>query len=127
MAGKAVVKIYATVSDLGAGAEIGRRFEDAVAPDDYRKIYSVVSTTESNLSSMCNVPSAEVVGLFIEAAGTGGFYFNTISINISTAGTYLGNGESQFLHFSPGNSCVLAYKGDNAASVITGLLYAAVT
>jgi len=105
---------------------LSKLFTDGSTPDDYRIIETVLSTTEINLSVIVNIPSAEVLGLAM-IARDGGVYVNTISTAISTAGTFVEEDQAQMMTFSPGNSCVIALKGDDADTAMTGLVWSSIT
>lgn len=127
MAAEATIRILMECDGLGNGVDkFPEKFTDGTTPDDYRKVHSVLSSTAILLSTIINVPCAEVLGVGIRARD-GDIYINTISTNISTAGTYVPDGQSEFLTFSPGNSCVVALKGSDADTAVTMLFYSALT
>lgn len=127
MAAEAKVKVLVEVGGLGAVVHgLPTSFTDTNTPDDARTVETVLSTTAILLSTIINVPCAEVCGLNI-VARAGNVYVNTISTNISTAGTYIPDGQAEFLTFEPGNSCVVTLKGGDADTAVTMLFYSALT
>jgi len=128
MAAEANIRLTLECVGLGGGSVAlpPLKFTDTNTPDDSRRIDTVISTTENLLSLVVDIPSAEILGIGVEARD-GNVYFNTISSNISTAGTFIPSGQGEFMSFAPGNSCVIAFKGDDADTAITAVIYSALT
>ena len=127
MAAEATVRLVLECTGLGAGVrEVIKKFTDTNTPEDVRTIETVISTTANLLSSIVNIPSAEVCGMAL-IARDGDVHVNTISTNISTAGQLIPDGQGVFMTFSPGNSCVISWKGTDADTAVTGLVYSALT
>ena len=127
MAGTSKVTLLVECEGLGAGVvNIAEKFTDSSIPDDYRRFDTVLSTAAILLSGLVNIPSSEILGLGL-IARDGNVYMNTISTAISTAGTYIPSGQSEFVSFSQGNACVIALKGDDADTAVTGLVYSKLT
>jgi len=123
LAAEARVKIIVEADGLGPGViQFAEYFTDENTPEDYRRFDTAISSTAILLSSIVNIPSSEIFGLALRARG-GDVYLNTISTTISTAGTYIPDGQSEYLSFFQGNSCKIAMIGE-AATEITGLLFA---
>lgn len=127
MAATAKIRMVVECEGLGPGVtDLSKLFTDSNTPDKYRKHEAVISTTATLLSTLTNIPSAEVLGLGI-IARDGDVYMNTISTNISTAGGLIGDGHANLYTYSPGNSCVIALKGGDADTAITMLVWGAAT
>ena len=127
MAATAKAKITIQCEGLGPGlTELSKLFTDADTPEDFRRFDTVISTTATLLSTMLNVPSAEIMGLAM-IARDGDVYWNTISTNVSTAGGCVEDGEADLLTFVAGNSCKITVKGGDADTAVTGLFWAALT
>lgn len=127
MAAEVKARIKVECSGLGSGVlRLSDLFTDSNTPDDYRLVETVISTTANLLSAVVNVPSAEILGL-MAISRDGNVYWNNISSYISIAGTYVADGQCQMLTFSPGNSCKISFKGDDADTAITCLVWAAAT
>lgn len=127
MAAQAKARLVIECDGLGPNViTLSKLFTDSSTPDKYRKVEAVISTTETNLSAIINIPSAEVLGIGL-IARDGNVYMNTISTNISTAGTYVADGQFQMQTFSPGNSSVIALKGDDEDTAFTALVWGKLT
>ncbi len=127
MAAQSIVRVVVECGGLGPGIDaFTEKFTDTNTPDDFRKVHTVISSTALLLSSIVNVQCSEILGLGIRARA-GDVYLNTISTAISTAGSFVSDGQSEFMTFSPGNSCVIALKGTDADTAITILYYSALT
>lgn len=127
MAAEARVRLVVECDGLGnATWTLPEKFTDTNTPDDYRPIETVISTTATLLSTIANVPSSEINGLMV-VARDGNVYVNTISTNVSTAGTYIPSGQAELMTFVPGNSCKVTVKGSDADTAITGLFWATAT
>ena len=127
MAATSIVNIRLECAGLGPDiTSLGTKFTDGNTPDDYRRADTILSTTEILLSSIIGVACSELKGLGIRARG-GNVYVNTISTAVSTAGTYIPDGQIEFLSFVGGNSCVVALKGDDAAAAASILFYSNLT
>lgn len=127
MAAEARIKILVECDGLSNGVvDFPESFTDGTTPEKYVCPEQIISTTAALMSVFVNMPCTEILGLGIRARD-GNVYVNTISTNISTAGTYIPDGQAIFMTFSPGNSCVIAYKGDDADTAITVVAYGALT
>lgn len=127
MAATAVVRMTVECEGLGPGVvSFPNKFTDTNTPDDYRRFDTIISTTANLLSAVFDIPCSELKGMLIEARG-GGVYLNTISTTISTAGQFIPAGQSIFMSFAAANSCKVAWKGDAAASAVSGLFYSQIT
>jgi len=127
MAAEARVRLQVECDGLGPQVvDLSERWTDTNTPDDYRRISTVISTTETLLSAICNIPSAEIFGLGIKARGDA-VYVNTISSNISTAGQTIPENQGIYMSFDPANSCKIALKGNAADAAVDMLIAAAVT
>lgn len=123
MAAECRVKIIVEADGLGPGViPFTEYFTDENTPEDYRRFDTAISSTAILLSALVNIPSSEIFGLAIRARG-GDIYLNTISTTISTKGTYVPDGQSQYLSFFQGNGCKITMLGE-AATEVTGLLFA---
>jgi len=127
VAAEANVRLVLECTGLGAGVrEAIKKFTDTNTPDDFRTIETVISTTASLLSLVIDIPSSEICGMAL-IARDGDVHVNTISVNISTTGQLIPDGQGVFMTFSPGNSCVISWKGTDADTAITGLVYSTLT
>ena len=127
MAATSVVKIVLECEGLGPDVvNFSQKFTDGSTPVIFTKVEQVVSTTASLLSVLINMPCAEILGMGIRARA-GDVYINTISTNVSTAGTFIPDGQSEFMSFMPGNSCSIAYKGSDADTAVTLVAYGKLT
>ena len=127
MAAEANIRILMECTGLGPGVvEFPSKFTDGTTPTMVTKVEQVISTTAALLSIAVNRRCAEILGVGIRARD-GDIYVNTISTNVSTAGTYIPDGQSEFMTFSPGNSCVITYKGSDADTAMTVVAYGALT
>lgn len=123
MAAESTIRIVAECSGLGPGVvDLAKKFTDTNTPDDYRRVETMLSTTATLLSTIINVPCSELKGL-MTIARDGNVYMNTISTNISTAGTYIPDGQAGLQTFEGGNSCVVALKGGDADTAVTMLFW----
>ena len=127
MAATSKVTLLVECEGLGAGVvNFPSKFTEVSTPDDYRRFDTVLSTTAVLISNIVNIPSSEILGIALEARD-GNVYFNTISTAVSTAGTYIPSSQSELMSFAQGNGCVLAIKGDDSDTAVTGLVYSKLT
>lgn len=127
MAAEARVRLLVELEGLGPGVvNLGERFTHENTPDKYRRVDAVISTTATLLSSIVNIPSAEVLGLAVKARGDD-VYVNTISTAVSTAGCKVPENECNYFSYMPGNSCVITLQGEAADSAVTMLIFGAAT
>ena len=125
MAATTKVKLQVQCEGLGPGVvEINKMFTDADTPDDFRRFDTMISTTATLLSTILNVPSAEIMGLAL-VARDGDVYINTISTTVSTAGGCVEDGECNVFTYLASNSCKITVQGGDADTAMSGLFWAA--
>lgn len=126
MSASAEIIVQAKVRDLGDEKTFTEKFTDANTPESCAHGYEVIGSSLTHLSTLCNMPTSEILGVAFRAAASV-IYFNTISDNISTQGGYLAAGQASYISLKPGNSSYVCFMGAASLAAIDYLAFGAAT